>query len=105
TCDSACLPPILDHDFGPTGIPRATLAWITVRAQPKAEYLISQGIFTQERHTRRPQRTRTYAHSLRKTGLAVERARYEAERVRRQFDAVEPENRLVARSLESDWEA
>jgi len=32
--------------------------------------------------------------------LAVERARYEAERARRQFDAVEPENRLVARTLE-----
>jgi DNA invertase Pin-like site-specific DNA recombinase len=37
--------------------------------------------------------------------LAVERARYEAERARRQFDAVEPENRLVARSLEREWEA
>ena len=37
--------------------------------------------------------------------LAVERARYEAERARRQFDAVEPENRLVARSLERNWEA
>jgi hypothetical protein len=31
---------------------------------------------------------------------AVERARYEAARARRQFDAVEPENRLVARTLE-----
>ena len=36
---------------------------------------------------------------------AVERARYEAERARRQFDAVEPENRLVARGLETEWEA
>ena len=36
---------------------------------------------------------------------AVERARYEAERARRQFDAVEPENRLVARGLEAAWEA
>lgn len=36
--------------------------------------------------------------------LAVERARYEAERARRQFDAVEPENRLVARNLERAWE-
>jgi len=36
---------------------------------------------------------------------AVERAQYEAERARRQFDAVEPENRLVARSLEAEWEA
>ena len=33
-----------------------------------------------------------------------ERARYEAERARRQYDAVEPENRLVARSLERAWE-
>jgi DNA invertase Pin-like site-specific DNA recombinase len=36
---------------------------------------------------------------------AVERAGYEAERARRQFDAVEPENRLVARGLEAAWEA
>jgi DNA invertase Pin-like site-specific DNA recombinase len=34
----------------------------------------------------------------------VERARYEAERVRRQYDAVEPENRLVVRELERRWE-
>ncbi|MDF0523256.1 recombinase family protein, partial [Bradyrhizobium yuanmingense] len=36
----------------------------------------------------------------RQWALRVERARYEAERARRQYDAVEPENRLVARSLE-----
>jgi len=36
--------------------------------------------------------------------LAVERARYEADRARRQFDAVEPENRLVARTLERSLE-
>jgi hypothetical protein len=36
--------------------------------------------------------------------LRLERVRYEAERVRRQYDAVEPENRLVARSLEAQWE-
>lgn len=36
--------------------------------------------------------------------LAVERARFEAERARRQFDAVEPENRLVARTLEHSLE-
>jgi hypothetical protein len=35
----------------------------------------------------------------------VERARFEAERSRRQFDAVEPENRLVGRTLEKAWEA
>ena len=31
--------------------------------------------------------------------LPLERARYEANRARRQFDAVEPENRLVAAEL------
>jgi excisionase family DNA binding protein len=36
--------------------------------------------------------------------LLVERARYEAERAERQFTRVEPENRLVARSLEQAWE-
>jgi len=36
--------------------------------------------------------------------LAVERARYEAERAERAFLACEPENRLVARSLEARWE-
>ena len=36
--------------------------------------------------------------------LRRERARYEAERARRQYDTVEPENRLVARSLERTWE-
>lgn len=40
----------------------------------------------------------------RQWALRRERARYEAERARRQYDAVEPENRLVARSLERGWE-
>jgi len=37
--------------------------------------------------------------------LAVERARFEADRARRQYDAVEPENRLVARTLERALES
>jgi DNA invertase Pin-like site-specific DNA recombinase len=37
--------------------------------------------------------------------LAVERARYDADRAERAFCAVEPENRLVARSLETRWES
>jgi len=36
--------------------------------------------------------------------LAVERARYDADRAERAFLACEPENRLVARSLEARWE-
>jgi len=34
----------------------------------------------------------------------LERARYEAERAHRQYDQVEPENRLVARELERRWD-
>jgi DNA invertase Pin-like site-specific DNA recombinase len=34
---------------------------------------------------------------------ALEKARYEAERARRQYDGVEPENRLVAAELERRW--
>lgn len=36
---------------------------------------------------------------------AAERTRYAAERAWRQFDACEPENRLVAHTLEAAWEA
>ena len=34
----------------------------------------------------------------------LERSHYQAERARRQYDMVEPENRLIARELESRWE-
>ena len=40
----------------------------------------------------------------RQWSLKRERVRYDAERARRQYDAVEPENRLVARTLEREWE-
>jgi DNA invertase Pin-like site-specific DNA recombinase len=36
--------------------------------------------------------------------LEVERTRYEAERAERRYRSVEPENRLVARGLEAEWE-
>ena len=48
---------------------------------------------------------RAHAATLRTFELTVERARYEADRARRQYDAVEPENRLVARTLERALEA
>jgi hypothetical protein len=35
--------------------------------------------------------------------LALERAQYEVNRARRQYDAVDPENRLVAAELEARW--
>jgi DNA invertase Pin-like site-specific DNA recombinase len=42
--------------------------------------------------------------SVRAAELAVERAHYAAQRAERAFLACEPENRLVARSLETRWE-
>ncbi|MGH3821615.1 MAG: recombinase family protein [Pseudonocardiaceae bacterium] len=42
--------------------------------------------------------------SVRAAELAVERAHYTAQRAERAFLACEPENRLVARSLETRWE-
>ncbi len=44
------------------------------------------------------------AHLHRNWQQQVERARYQTERARRQYDAVEPENRLVVRELERRWE-
>jgi len=45
-----------------------------------------------------------HAERLAGQRLALERSEYEAERARRQFDACEPEHRLVARNLERDLE-
>jgi hypothetical protein len=42
--------------------------------------------------------------ALKQFRLQAERARYEAERAERRYRTVEPENRLVARTLETDWE-
>ena len=41
--------------------------------------------------------------ALEQLHLQLERTQYEADRAFRQFDAVEPENRLVARTLERQW--
>ena len=43
------------------------------------------------------------AQKRRQLELELERARFEAGRCRRQYDAAEPENRLVARTLERRW--
>jgi DNA invertase Pin-like site-specific DNA recombinase/predicted DNA-binding transcriptional regulator AlpA len=48
---------------------------------------------------------KTHATNLRAFTLSVERARFDVDRARRQYDAVEPENRLVARTLERSLEA
>ena len=49
--------------------------------------------------------TGQHQRASRAAELAVERARYEADRAERAFSQVEPENRLVARTLEARWEA
>jgi excisionase family DNA binding protein len=48
-------------------------------------------------------RERAGAEQLRQRELALEQARYEATRARRQYDAVDPDNRLVAGELERRW--
>ncbi|HEX2940434.1 MAG TPA: recombinase family protein [Rhodopila sp.] len=45
------------------------------------------------------------AQRRRQWALRLEQARYEVERAERQYNAVEPENRLVVRTLEHRWEA
>jgi len=50
----------------------------------------------------RLQNERQYLHEH--WGQQLERATFVAERAKRQYDAVEPENRLVARELERRWE-
>ena len=49
--------------------------------------------------------TARHQRASRAAELAVERARYDADRAERAFTAVEPENRIVARTLETRWEA
>jgi DNA invertase Pin-like site-specific DNA recombinase len=44
-------------------------------------------------------------HDSRHWQQRIERARYEADRAARQYHACEPENRLVARTLEQRWDA
>ncbi len=45
-----------------------------------------------------------YDAALSQWRLEVERTRYEAERAERRYRTVDPENRLVARGLETEWE-
>src|SRR6202007_3435957 len=48
-------------------------------------------------------RERTGADMLRQKEFALEQARYEVARAHRQYDAVDPDNRLVAGDLERRW--
>nr|WP_249812602.1 ATP-binding protein [Bradyrhizobium sp. 141] len=48
-------------------------------------------------------RGREHADKLRQLELTLEQARYEATRARRRYEAVDPNNRLVAGELERRW--
>src|SRR5689334_22179452 len=48
-------------------------------------------------------RERAGTERLRQSELALEQARYEATHARRQYDAVDPDNRMVAGELERRW--
>jgi excisionase family DNA binding protein len=49
------------------------------------------------------QREQKIEAQRRQRELALEQARFEADRARRQYDAIDPENRLVAAELEHRW--
>ncbi len=51
------------------------------------------------------QREQACSEKQRQCTLALEQARYEAGHARRQYDAVDPDNRLVAAELERRWNA
>lgn len=51
------------------------------------------------------ERNQAHTDKQRHLELALEQARYEADRARKQYDAVDPDNRLVAGELEQRWNA
>jgi hypothetical protein len=76
---------------GPAGTPRAVLE-VTASAGAEAAALADEQLRGE------------IAASEKTWQLQVERAEYEARRTERQYMAVEPENRTVARELERRWE-
>jgi len=80
--------------FGGMRIDRAVGAEVIERLQPLG---VEAAIGAMEaRHAETEEKHRQLE-------LAIEQARYEAARARRQYDAVDPENRLVAAELEHRW--
>jgi DNA invertase Pin-like site-specific DNA recombinase len=80
--------------FGGLRIDRAVGAELIERLQPLG---VEAAIGALE--VRRVEQT----EKRRQIELALEQARYEAARARRQYDAVDPDNRLVAAELERRW--
>ena len=88
--------------LGPAcGMLRAeTLDEIVALQVLKALQPASLELSLQARHDIQSEQARLDAHWQRR----LEQASYEAQRAQRQYQAVEPENRLVARTLEGNWE-
>jgi excisionase family DNA binding protein len=80
--------------FGGMRIDRDIGAEVIVRLQPLGieAALAAQAV-----------RSRASEDKRRQVELALEQARYEVGRARRQYDAVDPDNRLVAAELETRW--
>lgn len=82
--------------FAAFKVDRAVVDWVLETCQPlgiEASIQARDGNRSEQNHKRRM------------LELAVQRARYEVDRARRPYDAVNPANRLVAAELESRWNA
>jgi DNA invertase Pin-like site-specific DNA recombinase len=80
--------------FGGMRIDRAVASEIIERLQPLG---VKAAIAAMEAQGQEADEKR------RQVALALEQARYEATRARRQYDVVDPDNRLVAGALEQRW--
>ncbi len=80
--------------FGGMRIDRDVATQVIERLQPLG---IEAALAAQEL------RNRETSDKRRQIELALEQARYESARARRQYDAIDPDNRLVASELEKRW--
>jgi excisionase family DNA binding protein len=85
---SACI------SFGGMRVDHAVGMEVIARVQPLG---VEAALAAMEAHSRENQEKR------RQVELALEQARYETARARRQYDVVDPDNRLVAGELERRW--
>jgi len=85
----------LCQSFGAARLERAFEALVLEALQPAGMQAMAQASLI---HTEARQRERAHAEQR------LERSRYEVDLARRQYDAVDPANRLVARELERRWE-
>jgi DNA invertase Pin-like site-specific DNA recombinase len=85
---SACI------SFGGMRVDHAVGMEVIARVQPLG---VEAALAAMEAHSRENQEKRRHVE------LALEQARYETARARRQYDVVDPDNRLVAGELERRW--